>query len=227
MVPFNPAAFFCNNTEFLEQYNADLETYQNTAWWLEYVLQAVIGIAGIVANTVAIPVLCCKDMHSIFNRLLIFLAIFDNLFIICQILEAKRKMSNTFEGYFEFDQPHEYAFGYFLYQLHSFVLCCSIYITVALALERYRAVWRPVEYHNRCKGINPWKRILISYVIPVLLFSIVFNIPKFFEIEFEIITTSNFSYISNDTSGSFLTNWTLAKPTEFAHDFPFTSEAVQ
>jgi hypothetical protein len=58
-------------------------------------------------------------------------------------------------------QLHEYAFGYGLYPLHNFVLCCSIYITVALALERYRAVWRPVEYHNKCKGVNPWHRVLI------------------------------------------------------------------
>ena len=52
----------------------------------------------------------------------------------------------------EFNQVHEYAFGHFLYQFHQIVLCISIYLTVSLALERYRAVWRPVEYHNRCKA---------------------------------------------------------------------------
>ena len=52
----------------------------------------------------------------------------------------------------EFNQLHEYAFGHFLYQFHQIVLCISIYLTVSLALERYRAVWRPVEYHNRCKA---------------------------------------------------------------------------
>ena len=57
-----------------------------------------------------------------------------------------RKNSN------KFSQAHEYAFGHFLYQFHQIVLCISIYLTVSLALERYRAVWRPVEYHNRCKA---------------------------------------------------------------------------
>ena len=50
-------------------------------------------------------------------------------------------------------------------------------------MERYRAVWRPVEYHNQCIGVNPWKRALVSYLLPVVAFSTLFNIPKFFEVE--------------------------------------------
>ena len=53
-----------------------------------------------------------------------------------------------------------------------------------MALERYRAVWRPVEYHNKCKGVNPWRRVVLSYVMPVIIFSVLFNIPKFFEVKF-------------------------------------------
>ena len=171
----------CNLTEAeLASYVA----YENMVV-VENVGQSIVGIAGIIFNTIAIPVLCSKRMCGIFNCLLIFLAIVDNVFIICQILEAKRKLTNSFEGYFEFDQLHEHVFGYFLYPLHAFVLTSSIYITVALALERYRAVWRPVEYHNKYKGVNPWKRIIKSYITPVIAFSIAFSIPKCFEIEFE------------------------------------------
>ena len=105
--------------------------------------------------------------------------------------------------------------------MHAFVLTTSIYITVALALERYRAVWRPVEYHNKYKGVNPWKRIIKSYVAPVIAFSMAFTIPKFFELEFlpEMLNTS----MANDTIASngtkyydhFIRNVTLARPTEF------------
>ena len=220
----------CNLTE------ADLAAYvayENITWWMENVAQSIVGIAGIISNTIAIPVLCSKHMYGIFNRLLIFLAIFDNVFIMCQILEAKRKLTNNFEGYFEFDQLHEHVFGYFLYPLHAFVLTASIYITVALALERYRAVWRPVEYHNKYKGVNPWKRIMKSYIAPVIAFSMAFSIPKWFEIEFatENITTNimmmnvsneiigNETISRNDSRfyGAYVseTNLTLAKPTEF------------
>ncbi len=43
-------------------------------------------------------------------------------------------------------------------QFHNMILCCCIYITVVLALERYRAVWHPVEYHHVVNAGNPWKR---------------------------------------------------------------------
>ena len=138
-------------------------------------------------------------MSSIFNRLLVFLALFDNAYIVCSVLEGIRKHA-------PFSQTHEFAFGYFLYQLHNFVLCCSIYVTLSLAVERYRAVWRPVEYHNKCKGANPWRRIATCYIVPVLVFSAVFNIPKFFEVEFVVK--------SEIVSGENVTlNRTLASPT--------------
>ena len=52
-----------------------------------------------------------------------------------------------------------------------------------LIFPRYRAVWRPVEYHNNVNGINPWRRVA-SYICPVVAISVVFNFPKFFEVTF-------------------------------------------
>ena len=107
--------------------------YNNISWLFENVLQTVIGIAGLLANASAIPILCSKEMSSIFNRLLVLLAVYDNFYIICSLLEAMRKRNSHSE-------IHEHAFAYGLYQLHNFVLCGSIFLTVALALERYRYV---------------------------------------------------------------------------------------
>ena len=215
----------CNMTESemalrLEATLAQLEVYETFVWWTECVAQSIIGITGIIANTVAIPVLCSKSMYSIFNCLLVYLAIFDNIFIVCQILEAKRKMTNNFKGHYAFDQIHEHIFGYFLYPLHSFVLTASIYITVALALERFRAVWRPIEYHNKYKGVNPWKRILKYYIAPVIVFSVIFCAPKYFEIEF--VEEIDFFESENDTNAlqnstipMSITSNSRTKPTEF------------
>lgn len=192
------------------------ELYTHFSYWTEYVLQSIIGVAGITANTVAIPVLCSREMNSIFNRLLMFLAIFDNFFIICQMLEAQRKMTNTHTyGEHEFNQVHEYVFGYFLYEFHAFILCCSIYFTVAMALERYQAVWRPIEYHNKIKGINPWHRVIMSYVLPVVVFSLLFNIPKCFEITFTTYSpvAENLNSSTNETLKD-IVNITYAMPTE-------------
>ena len=108
--------------------------YNNISWLFENVLQTIIGIAGLLANASAIPILCSKEMSSIFNRLLVLLAVYDNFYIICSLLEAMRKRNSHSE-------IHEHAFAYGLYQLHNFVLCGSIFLTVALALERYRYDW--------------------------------------------------------------------------------------
>ena len=71
-----------------------------------------------------------------------------------------------------------------MYQFHNMVVCCSTYTTVVLALERYRAVWRPIEYHNNVNSSpHPWRRVLV-YIVPVVIFSALFNIPKFFETKF-------------------------------------------
>ena len=57
------------------------------------------------------------------------------------------------------------------------VLCASTYITVVLALERYKAVWRPVEYRNSVLSGDPWCRVF-TYVAPVIVLSVLFNVPK-------------------------------------------------
>ncbi len=189
-----------NNTTICEPLTEDeLNFYTTVSWWLDGLLQTLLGSIGFLANALAIPILCSKEMNSIFNKLLVFLAVFDNFYIVCSVLEGLRKHKS-------FSQWHEYAFGYFLYPLHNFVLCCSIYITVTLALERYRAVWRPVEYHNKVKGANPWRRVTTTYIIPVLVFSVIFNIPKLFEVEFVVK--------EGLIGGNGTINQSLASPTE-------------
>ena len=68
------------------------------------------------------------------------------------------------------------------YQLQAFAILSSIFMTVVLALERYLAITKPIAYHNAIQGTNPWRRVL-NYVVPVVLASALFNIPKFFETE--------------------------------------------
>lgn len=175
---------------------AERQIYANFAWWLEGFGQMTIGGIGFLANCVAIPILGSKEMSSMFNRLLTCLAIFDNIFIVCSVLDGIRKHIRS-------TQVHEYLFGYFLYQFHNMIMCCSTYITVVLALERYRAVWRPIEYHNNVNSsAHPWRRVFKSYIVPVIGFSVVFNMPKFFETRFieTIVYDSIFDPATNATN---------------------------
>ena len=68
-------------------------------------------------------------------------------------------------------------------------------------MERYRAVWRPIEYYNRVREMNPWKRVFF-YIGPVILISVIYNLPKFFEPEFRefIIPTT----VLNKTTNTYI-----------------------
>ena len=55
----------------------------------EYILLS--GSVGFFANLLTLPVLFMKKMQNTFNHLLIFLTIFDNIYVICSILECIRQ----------------------------------------------------------------------------------------------------------------------------------------
>ena len=42
------------------------------------------------------------------------------------------------------------------------------------------------ESRRTPQGHNPWRRVM-NYIIPVVIFSAIFNIPKFLEIETEVV----------------------------------------
>lgn len=155
----------------------DLAFYGNVSYWTEGILEIGLCFVGLVANCVAIPILCSKKMSSTFNRLLVFLSIFDNVFIFCCVLESVRKYHGSCDA-------HLWLFVHVLYQAQNVAMCCSIYTTLSLAVERYIAVSRPVEYHimvNATAG-SPWRRVW-WYMAPTVAFSLVFSLPKFFELD--------------------------------------------
>ena len=71
---------------------------------------------------------------------------------------------------------------YFLYPVHNIVLCLSILMTVVLAMERYRSISDPIDYHAIMVSGRQWQRVF-RYVAPVIFLSVAFNIPKFFELK--------------------------------------------
>ena len=49
------------------------------------------GSFGFLTNSVVIPVLFTKRMNNTFSRFLVFLALFDNVYVTCSVLECVRK----------------------------------------------------------------------------------------------------------------------------------------
>ena len=86
-------------------------------------------------------------------------------------------------------QLHIVLFVYFLYPLHNIVLCLSILMTVVLAMERFRSISDPIDYHAIIVGGRQWQRVF-RYVAPVIVLSVAFNVPKFFELQVDYYPTS-------------------------------------
>ena len=152
---------------------------KNYAWWVEMCGNLFIGVLGVLLNSITIIVLSTSTMrNNFFNRLLICLAVFDNLYLFCELSEVFRLR------YYTFVQQH--MFANFIYPVRSVFLCSSIYMTVALTLERFHAITSPVQY--RARGTTNMTSRLLRYVMPVLAFSMVYYIPKLLDLNVDEIS---------------------------------------
>ena len=151
--------------------------YDRYAWWLKGIASVSIAVLGIVLNLIAVYILCHKEMReSFFHRLLICLTVVDSLFLangiyVSFVLRLIEPSSRSLQ----------YIFVSALYPARNILMCSSIYMTVGLSYERYTSIVRPYLQLVRRKK-NSLRR-LFSYVTPVILFSILFNAPKFFELK--------------------------------------------
>ena len=163
------------------------EFYHAFTWWLEGFASVLIGSMGIIFNSTTIFVLLGSELAaSFFNWLLVSLAVFDIFFLLNGILEAFRNHLGLGTNL------HDVIFVEFLFPFRSIVMCCSMYTTVLLALERYNALVRPISHQGpglragrlslKTYFIWHWKRLL-KYVAPIIILSTIFYIPKRLEIE--------------------------------------------
>ena len=156
--------------EFCEQ---SLDTSQ---FWLEGVIATTIAFAGMLMNIAFCYVLSRKDMRNVFNSLLIALAVFDNTFLLSIILESFRT-SFEMATYIQI-----FLFPKFLYPISNIAFCSSIFMIIAISMERYIAVRRPIRVHLETRNDKKAQvRRIAKYVISVCVFCTIVNLPKFFE----------------------------------------------
>ena len=137
---------------------------------IEGVVLSIIGIIGIIGNIGAIFYFSrSKRCQLRFYNLMLTLAVVDILVIICFIWFCSiPEFSDTTR------QSHYWSI--WLYPILK--ICCtgSIFLTVAVSLERYLAICQPLLYHEHQKKTQ---LVLIS----IFGISILYNIPTFFELE--------------------------------------------
>ena len=111
----------------------ELQLIQKVSFAIEGVCQCMVAILGIFGNSLASYILISrKEMRNAFNMLLVTLACFDSLYLFGSILESFRKT----EVFDMATETHIVLFPYLLYPFTQFAFISSIFMTVAIALER-------------------------------------------------------------------------------------------
>ena len=146
-------------------------------FWVSGVALVLVGTVGLVGNLLTLLVLCRSDMRKkTFFKLLIVLALFDLLFIISY---------GTILGYRALAcHPDSFLNGAIYkvtYPLLNIGLTGSIYATIAVSLERFLGICHP--------GWAARKKSRF-YILPLVVFSLVFNFPRFFERSFSNLSES-------------------------------------
>ena len=130
-----------------EASDRELTQLVNLHFLLEGVLQCLISSAGVVGNTISIFLLLGKQLKNSFNHLLAVLAVFDPIYIVTMLLDSISKLGLE-------NDLQILMFPHFLHPLNSISMMCSIYMTVEVAMERYRA------------GIIHWTTTEDNWTIP-------------------------------------------------------------
>ena len=168
-----------NQTQVSEMTESQAMIGENVSWIFECVLTLLVSILGVMFNILALYLLISTELFkSFFNKLLASMAVFDIFYLLVSISEAIRQFIIK-------SCIHDYLFVIIVYPLRSILMCCSTYTTLELALERYNNVCKPVanfqKRGNQKRG-DDWKRVAKN-VVPVIMFSFLFYLPKFFELQ--------------------------------------------
>ena len=185
---------------------SETKFYEVFSWWLAGVCTVTVASFGLILNFIAIYILCKQRMReSFFNRLLICLTIVDSLFLANGIYVATTmQFLDNLSSY----DSHLILFTNFVYPARNVFMCSAIYMTVGLAYERYTSIVKPFLQRDR-QSADKCNRLL-WYVIPVITFSIIFYIPKFFDLQLaENILCRNLKQTKETTKPNCSTKFTV------------------
>lgn len=107
----------------------------------DFVTSSIVALLGVVGNVVATIVLMRPSMRNSFNLLLVTLAFVDLTFLVLNVAESLRVQFAVHVRLHFLLVPH------FFYPMKFVALTASIFLTVAIALERFMAVHYPLDYN--------------------------------------------------------------------------------
>lgn len=158
----------------------DPSVVEKFRYFCDGLLVFLIGLIGIIGNVIAVLVLLRPKLRDCFHQLLIALAFFDTLYIVCGGINYTVRAFEVRLDVYTITFPH------FFYPFANIGMCGTIFMTVAISLERFLGICHPLHF-------PPQNRKSWFYIVPVLILSIMVNLTKFFESE--VVWFSDFKAI--------------------------------
>ena len=127
------------------------------------------------------------QLNNIFNGLLLWLAIFDNCFMVACLIENIWRHYGITYGNYVFD----IAYCFILYPFKNFALTCITNTQIALSVERFKAI-RCVSNMNILQKIRDYFTFDYTEILSKLIFFFYFIIFLFYnstDIPLSIIAT--------------------------------------
>lgn len=136
----------------------------------------VVCVFGLVGNCTSFMVLVKHKTETAAVSLLQCIAISDSVLLLATLLVYTFPSVYTFLGRIDnIAQGREYI-KMLIWPICMMSHTMTIYLTVLVTFNRYCAICRPIQdYRAQSQGII-WRMVLIT-----LLFSVVYNFPRFFE----------------------------------------------
>jgi hypothetical protein len=163
-----------NGSSHLEEGEKDdgmEETVAAFQYYVEGVGILAVGSVGVVINIVALYILFRKQVMRNFHLLMCSLALYD---LVSLILDIGCFAVGKFSVYYR-DNILMFAIPYVI-PLTQISLTGSCYTTIAITIERFLAIRLPffIQKHNVKARV---------FIIPIVIYCLVYNSPRFFEYE--------------------------------------------
>ena len=156
----------------------ELYIYDRFKFFVEIIVGFIVGVLGIGFNLLAIVVLICmKSKQNIFNYLLIYLLCADIGFLLNRVVYIALHHFITSDRWINQLMPN------FIHPMYYIMLTLSIFFTVAISHERFIAIQYPIIHNQKMKSAKSRRISLLVYIVFIILVTILFHLPKFFEME--------------------------------------------
>ena len=152
---------------------SDEEMMNEIHFWADGVFGSIIAIIGLVMNSLAIYILSTKEeLSHITTEILCKLLVSENMYLLLKLIKI---------FYFDFHfKSLAIVIPYFVYPVENICLTMSVFLMICLAHQGYVMTMDLEKYERASACKTSRKRRIVRYMIPVIVSSVIINIPRFF-----------------------------------------------